>query len=87
MDQTLLDVLACPVCKTKVQLEGERLLCTQCGRRYPIRDGIPDHFSSRHLNRFNRCASLPFAHCRLTHTGHGQGGGMFREVYQYEYTH
>ena len=37
----LLEILACPACKTPVKLEGERLVCGQCGRRYPIRDGIP----------------------------------------------
>ena len=37
----LLDILACPACKTKVVLQEARLICTQCGRRYPIRDGIP----------------------------------------------
>ena len=41
IDPKLLEILACPVCKTAVRLEGERLTCTQCGRRYPIRDGIP----------------------------------------------
>ena len=41
IDQELLDILACPVCKTAVRLEGDRLICSQCGRRYPIRDGIP----------------------------------------------
>ncbi len=41
IDQQLLDILACPVCKTEVRLEGERLVCVKCGRRYPIRDGIP----------------------------------------------
>ena len=37
----LLDILACPACKTKVRLEGEELVCDSCGRRYPIEDGIP----------------------------------------------
>ena len=41
IDPQLLEILACPACKTKVQLEQERLICTQCGRRYPIREGIP----------------------------------------------
>ena len=41
IDQKLLEILACPACKTEVRLEGERLVCVQCGRRYPIRDGIP----------------------------------------------
>lgn len=37
----LLDILACPVCKTPVKLEGTTLICVQCGRVYPIIDGIP----------------------------------------------
>lgn len=41
IDQELLDILACPVCKTPVRLENDRLVCDACGRRYPIRDGIP----------------------------------------------
>ena len=41
IDPKLLEILACPACKTEVRLEGERLVCVQCGRRYPIRDDIP----------------------------------------------
>jgi uncharacterized protein len=47
MDETLpirrelLEILACPVCKAKVQLKGDELVCDACGRRYPIEDGIP----------------------------------------------
>ena len=41
IDAKLLEILACPLCKTEVKLEGESLVCVQCGRRYPIRDGIP----------------------------------------------
>lgn len=41
IDNELLDILACPLCKADVQLEGEKIVCTKCGRRYPIRDGIP----------------------------------------------
>ncbi|MDN3511725.1 MAG: Trm112 family protein [Candidatus Jettenia sp.] len=37
----LLDILACPLCKTDVRLEGDRIVCTNCGRRYPIREDIP----------------------------------------------
>ncbi len=37
----LLDILVCPVDKAKVHLEGDRLICEQCGRAYPVRDGIP----------------------------------------------
>ena len=37
----LLEILACPVCKTPVRLERDRLVCDTCGRRYRIEDGIP----------------------------------------------
>lgn len=37
----LLEILACPVCKTAVRLEEQSLVCTSCGRRYRIEDGIP----------------------------------------------
>jgi uncharacterized protein len=40
IDKELLEILACPVCKAPVVEQGERLVCTACGRRYPIRDGI-----------------------------------------------
>ena len=41
--QDLLDILACPECKTPVVLDGERLVCckAECRRAYPIRDDIP----------------------------------------------
>jgi hypothetical protein len=43
VDKMLLDLLVCPACRTKVVLEGERLVCRNaaCGLRYPIRDDIP----------------------------------------------
>jgi len=41
LDQELLDILACPACRADVRLEGDRIVCTSCGRRYPVRDGIP----------------------------------------------
>ncbi len=39
----LLEILVCPLCKTKVELksDGSGLKCTQCKRVYPIRDDIP----------------------------------------------
>lgn len=40
IDKELLEILACPVCKAPVIEQAERLVCTKCGRRYPIRDGI-----------------------------------------------
>jgi uncharacterized protein len=42
VDPKLLEILACPVCKVHVELKGEdRLVCPQCRRSYPIKDGIP----------------------------------------------
>jgi uncharacterized protein YbaR (Trm112 family) len=41
MDPELLNLLACPACKTGVRLDTIQLVCVQCQRRYPIRDGIP----------------------------------------------
>ena len=43
ISKELLDILACPKCKTAVELEGSTLKCTNgnCGLVYPIRNGIP----------------------------------------------
>ncbi len=41
MDEELLRILACPACKGSVELKDDKIKCTQCGRSYPIRDGIP----------------------------------------------
>ena len=41
VDKELLEILACPVDHSPVREEGDRLVCTQCKRRYPVRDGIP----------------------------------------------
>lgn len=41
MDEELLNILACPICKANIRLEEQRIVCTECGRKYPIRDGIP----------------------------------------------
>jgi uncharacterized protein len=37
----LLDILACPACKTRVELRDDMLVCDRCGRRYPVNNGIP----------------------------------------------
>ncbi len=41
IDKELLDILACPACKADVRLENEKIVCSSCGRKYPVRDGIP----------------------------------------------
>ena len=43
LDPMLLEILACPKCKSEVKEVGEKIVCqnSQCGLKYPIRDGIP----------------------------------------------
>ena len=43
VDPELLEILACPSCKTPVELvhDGQGLKCGQCKRVYPIKDDIP----------------------------------------------
>jgi uncharacterized protein YbaR (Trm112 family) len=43
ISQDLLEILACPACKSKVELkeDGSSLKCVECCRVYPIRDDIP----------------------------------------------
>jgi uncharacterized protein YbaR (Trm112 family) len=38
-----LDILVCPICKTRVELlsDGSGLKCVTCRRVYPVRDEIP----------------------------------------------
>jgi uncharacterized protein YbaR (Trm112 family) len=40
-DSSILEQLACPVCLEELRQTGEQLVCTSCGRSYPIVDGIP----------------------------------------------
>jgi len=42
IDETLLAILACPVCKAPLRLDGESLVCTRTDVRFPIEDGIPN---------------------------------------------
>lgn len=43
IDPLLAEILVCPVDKALLtqDVEASRLECTVCGRRYPVRDGIP----------------------------------------------
>ena len=43
LDPGLLEIMACPDCKSPVSQEGAWIVCQSqaCGKRYPIRDGIP----------------------------------------------
>lgn len=43
LDAKLLDLLACPLCKSAVQYDKEKneLLCKADGLAFPVREGIP----------------------------------------------
>ncbi|MCX5696113.1 MAG: Trm112 family protein [Candidatus Omnitrophica bacterium] len=41
MDKELLDILACPACKGDVEFKKSRIVCKKCGKKYPVKDGIP----------------------------------------------
>ncbi len=41
VDPELLAILACPLDKQPVTRQGNYLVCQECQRHYPIRDGIP----------------------------------------------
>jgi len=41
VDADLLAILACPLDKKPITRQGNYLVCSECQRHYPIRDGIP----------------------------------------------
>ena len=54
-DPRLLELLVCPVTKTRLQYDAARqeLISTAAGLAYPIRDGIPNMLAeeAREINR------------------------------------
>lgn len=36
-----LGYLVCPVCRGQLGFEGGHVVCMECGRAYPIEDGLP----------------------------------------------
>jgi len=42
IDPDLLALLVCPVDHAALELKDSHLVCTECGRSYPIVDGIPN---------------------------------------------
>ena len=44
IDERLAEILVCTVDKADLTEDepARRLVCTQCGRRYPVVEGIPD---------------------------------------------
>lgn len=41
LDPELIDLLRCPLTRSKLRLEGDHLVAEVGGLRYPVRDGIP----------------------------------------------
>jgi len=43
IEPSLLEILACPACRSALRDTGAELVCTSagCGLAYPVRDGIP----------------------------------------------
>lgn len=41
MDKRLLEILVCPLCKGKLLLKNDELICRFDRLAYPVRDGIP----------------------------------------------
>ncbi|MFA5311185.1 MAG: Trm112 family protein [Candidatus Omnitrophota bacterium] len=41
IDKELLDILACPSCKGDVFMQENKIICKKCGKKYPIKEGIP----------------------------------------------
>lgn len=43
LDERLLEILVCPACRSGLEHKERRhvLVCSGCGRRFPVRDSIP----------------------------------------------
>jgi uncharacterized protein YbaR (Trm112 family) len=49
-DPSVVGLLACPACLGGLRLEESKLVCAECGRAYPIVDGIPALIAGREGN-------------------------------------
>jgi uncharacterized protein YbaR (Trm112 family) len=47
VDAATLSLLACPVCHGGLSVAGGRMVCAECKRSYPVRDGIPALIAER----------------------------------------
>ena len=41
IDKELLEILACPVCKSAVEFKNGKIVCAKCKKAYPVKDDIP----------------------------------------------
>ena len=58
IDKELLDILACPSCKADVKLEGDRIVCSKCARRYPIKDKLRKIYEVIHQYQYQKTLML-----------------------------
>ena len=62
MDNRLIDILVCPLCKGPLQLDkaAQELICAPDRLAYPIRDGIPMMWAedARDMNAATDAASV-----------------------------
>jgi uncharacterized protein YbaR (Trm112 family) len=42
LNHEFLSLLACPLGNAPLRQDGDVLICTRCGTRFAIKDGIPD---------------------------------------------
>ncbi|HUY81029.1 MAG TPA: Trm112 family protein [Acidobacteriaceae bacterium] len=35
------EMIVCPVCHGRLEMQPDSVRCTACGRSYPVEDGIP----------------------------------------------
>jgi len=42
VSEELLAIMVCPVEHAPLQIDGDDLVCTVCGTRFPVQNGIPN---------------------------------------------
>ena len=38
----LMKILVCPMGKSELQVQGDKLVCKRCGPKFAVKDGIPN---------------------------------------------
>jgi hypothetical protein len=41
IDNSLLEILACPKCKGELDYKNDKLICASCKLAYPVKEDIP----------------------------------------------
>jgi uncharacterized protein YbaR (Trm112 family) len=49
IDEKLIRILRCPICFADIYLDKEELICSGCGSKYRVVNGIIDMFQSIEL--------------------------------------